>query len=39
MDTPALRRADLAREVYDIFVEICPVLLSVTPADTVGRVI
>ena len=30
----ALRRLDLAREVYDIFVEICPVVLSVTLADT-----
>jgi len=30
----ALRRLDLAREVYEIFVEICPVVLSVTLADT-----
>ena len=30
----ALRRRDLAREVYEIFVEICPVVLSVTLADT-----
>jgi predicted nucleic acid-binding protein len=30
----ALRRRNLAREVYDLFVEICPVVLSVTLADT-----
>ena len=30
----ALRRRDLAREVYDLFVEICPVVLPVTLADT-----
>ena len=30
----ALRRVDLAREVYDLFVELCPVVLSVTLADT-----
>jgi predicted nucleic acid-binding protein len=30
----ALRRLDLAREVYDLFVRICPVVLSVTLADT-----
>ena len=27
-------RLDLAREVYDLFVDICPVVLSVTLADT-----
>jgi len=30
----AIDRLDLAREVYDLFVEICPVVLSVTLADT-----
>jgi predicted nucleic acid-binding protein len=30
----SLNRLDLAREVYDLFVEICPVVLSVTLADT-----
>lgn len=30
----ALGRRDLARDVYDLFVEICPVVLSVTLADT-----
>jgi len=30
----ALRRPDLAREVYDLFVEICPVVFPVTLADT-----
>ena len=30
----SLRRLDLAREVYDLFVEICPVVFSVTLADT-----
>lgn len=30
----ALERLDLAREVYDVFVEVCPVVLSVTLADT-----
>jgi hypothetical protein len=30
----ALGRRDLAREVYDLFVEICPVVLGVTLADT-----
>lgn len=30
----ALDRRDLAREVYDLFVEVCPVVLSVTIADT-----
>jgi predicted nucleic acid-binding protein len=29
-----LQRRDLAREVYDIFVEICPVVFDVTLADT-----
>ena len=29
-----LRRLDLARQVYDLFVEICPVVLPVTLADT-----
>ena len=29
-----LRRPDLARDVYDLFVQICPVVLSVTLADT-----
>jgi len=30
----SLRRLDLAREVYDIFVQICPVVLNVTLAET-----
>ena len=30
----ALGRLDLAREVYDLFVEICPVVFEVTLADT-----
>lgn len=30
----ALKRLDLAREVYEIFVEICPEVLPVTLADT-----
>lgn len=30
----SLRRLDLAREVYDLFVQICPVVLPVTLADT-----
>ena len=30
----SLRRLDLAREVYDIFVQICPVVFDVTLADT-----
>lgn len=30
----SLGRLDLAREVYDLFVEICPEVLSVTLADT-----
>jgi len=30
----ALGRRDVAREVYDLFSEICPVVLSVTLADT-----
>jgi predicted nucleic acid-binding protein len=30
----SINRLDLAREVYDLFVEICPVVLSVTLADT-----
>jgi hypothetical protein len=29
-----LRRADLAREVYELFVQLCPVVLPVTLADT-----
>jgi predicted nucleic acid-binding protein len=29
-----LRRPDLAREVYDLFVQICPVVHPVTLADT-----
>jgi uncharacterized protein len=29
-----LRRADLAHEVYELFVELCPVVLPVTLADT-----
>ncbi|HEX4594443.1 MAG TPA: type II toxin-antitoxin system VapC family toxin [Bryobacteraceae bacterium] len=30
----SLQRLDLAQEVYESFVEICPVVLSVTLADT-----
>ena len=30
----ALGRREVAREVYDLFVEICPVVLAVTLADT-----
>jgi predicted nucleic acid-binding protein len=30
----ALRRLDLAREVYDLFVQMCPVVFNVTLADT-----
>ncbi len=30
----ALQRLDLAREVYDLFAQICPVVFSVTLADT-----
>jgi uncharacterized protein len=30
----AIGRRDLAREIYDLFVEICPVVLGVTLADT-----
>lgn len=30
----ALGRRDLAREVYDLFVQICPVVFDVTLADT-----
>lgn len=30
----ALRRRDVAAQVYDLFVEICPVVLDVTLADT-----
>jgi uncharacterized protein len=30
----ALQRSDLAREVYDTFVQICPVVLGVTLAET-----
>src|SRR6476619_7138328 len=30
----ALRRLDLAGDVYDLFVQICPVVLAVTLADT-----
>ena len=30
----SLGRLDLAREVYDLFVEVCPVVLDVTLADT-----
>jgi uncharacterized protein len=29
-----LHRLDMARDVYDLFVEICPVVLNVTLADT-----
>lgn len=31
---PSMSRLDLAREVYDLFVEVCPVVLGVTLADT-----
>jgi predicted nucleic acid-binding protein len=30
----ALERRDLARDVYDLFVQICPVVYDVTLADT-----
>ena len=30
----SLGRLDLAREVYDLFVELCPIVLAVTLADT-----
>ena len=30
----SLRRLDLARDVYDIFVQICPVVFDVTLAET-----
>ncbi len=30
----SLRRLDLARDVYDLFVELCPAVLPVTLADT-----
>jgi predicted nucleic acid-binding protein len=30
----ALKRLDLARQVYDLFVQICPLVLPVTLADT-----
>ena len=30
----ALRRMDLARDVYDLFVEICPTVVPITLADT-----
>jgi uncharacterized protein len=30
----SLGRLDLAREVYDLFVDVCPVVLGVTLADT-----
>ena len=30
----SLGRLDLAREVYDLFVEVCPVVLEVSLADT-----
>jgi predicted nucleic acid-binding protein len=30
----SLRRLDLARSVYDLFVDVCPVILGVTLADT-----
>jgi predicted nucleic acid-binding protein len=30
----ALGRRDFGRELYDLFVEVCPVVLSVTLADT-----
>ena len=30
----ALKRLDLARQVYDLFVQLCPVIFPVTLADT-----
>ncbi len=30
----ALQRRDLARDVYDLFVQVCPVVFDVTLADT-----
>lgn len=30
----ALRRRDLARDVYDLFVQVCPIVFDVTLADT-----
>jgi uncharacterized protein len=30
----ALHRLDMAREVYDLFVQMCPVVFNVTLADT-----
>lgn len=30
----ALQRRDLARDVYDLFVQICPIVFDVTLADT-----
>jgi uncharacterized protein len=30
----SLRRLDLAREVYDLFVDVCPIVLGITLADT-----
>jgi predicted nucleic acid-binding protein len=30
----ALKRLDLARQVYDLFVQVCPMVLPVTLADT-----
>jgi predicted nucleic acid-binding protein len=30
----SLGRLDLAREVYDLFVDVCPIVLGVTLADT-----
>ncbi|MGB6943468.1 MAG: hypothetical protein WBE37_13805 [Bryobacteraceae bacterium] len=30
----SLGRLDLARQVYDLFVEVCPVVLAVTLVDT-----
>jgi hypothetical protein len=32
----ALRRLALARQVYELFVQVCPVIFSVTLADTDG---
>lgn len=32
--TGALERRDLARDVYDLFAQICPVVYDVTLADT-----
>jgi len=32
----SLGRLDLAREVYDLFVDVCPVVLGATLADTDG---